>query len=102
MVANGPKASATTQALVPILGAIGLTQASLVVVARERLRVWSELLWNRALAAVVFDVTCRADALFPPGRRYVPGLVARAKAVVARVRAGSARAVARVEPTTEP
>jgi hypothetical protein len=102
MVANGPKASATTHALVPILGAIGLTQASLIVVARERLRVWTELLWNRALAAVVFEVTCRADALFPVGRRYVPGLAAPAKAVVARVRTGSARAVARVEPTTEP
>jgi hypothetical protein len=101
IVANGSTANATTKILVPILGAIGLTQASLIVVARERLRVWTELLWNRALAKVVFEVTCGADALFPMGRRYVPGLAGPAKAVAGRIRAGSARAVGPIEPSPE-
>lgn len=69
MVVGGDKATAVQKALLPLLAAIGLTQASLLVVARERLRVWTELLWNRAVAKVVFDVTCRADLLFPARRR---------------------------------
>jgi hypothetical protein len=97
-----PRASSTAHALLPILGAIGLTQASLIVLARERLRVWTELLWNRALAKVVFEVTCRADALFPLGRRYIPALPRPAKAVAGRVRMSSARAMGPMEPTTEP
>ena len=69
MVVGGDKATAAQKALLPLLAAIGLTQASLLVVARERLRVWTELLWNRAVAKAVFDVTCRADLLFPARRR---------------------------------
>jgi hypothetical protein len=70
--------------LLPILGALGVTQASLIVVARDRLNVWAGLLWNRALTKVVFDVTCGADAAFSTGGKT--GAVARpAKAAVRRL-----------------
>jgi hypothetical protein len=52
------------QSFVALLGAIGLSQASLAVIARDRIREWTGLLWNRALANVVFDATCLADEVF--------------------------------------
>jgi xanthosine utilization system XapX-like protein len=56
--------ASTAQSLIALLGAIGLSQASLAVVARKRMEEWIELLWNRALANVVFDATCKADEAF--------------------------------------
>ncbi len=61
---------------VALLGILGVTQASLIVVARERLSHWSTLLWNRALTVVVFRVTCRADHVFATARPLSPALVA--------------------------
>jgi hypothetical protein len=52
------------QSFVALLGAIGLSQASLAVIARDRIREWTGLLWNRALANVVFEATCLADEVF--------------------------------------
>jgi hypothetical protein len=69
---------------------LGVTQASLIVLARERLHHWSTLLWNRALTVVVFDVTCRADAAFAIRRTRVPQLARPAKAVVGRLRTAGA------------
>lgn len=57
-------AASSSQAVVAFLGAIGLSQASLAVIARDRVRIWTELLWNRALAGVVFEATCLADNAF--------------------------------------
>jgi hypothetical protein len=47
-----------------LLGAIGISQASIAVVARDRLREWTEMLWSRALANVVFQATLLADDVF--------------------------------------
>lgn len=77
--------------LLPILGALGVTQASLIVLARERLNVWSVLLWNRALTKVVFQVTCRADAAFSTGGK-AGALAAPAKAALGRLPGRSAGA----------
>jgi hypothetical protein len=90
-VLGGDRVTSAARALLPLLGAIGLTQASLIVVARERLGAWSELLWNRALAKVVFDVTCRADQVFPAPRRHVPGLAGCKRAIGRVLGAGSAQ-----------
>jgi hypothetical protein len=81
---------AMSNAAVPILGVLGLTQASLIVLARERLQHWSTLLWNRALTAVVFEVTNRADAAFEIRPRRVEQLARPAKAVVGRLRTAGA------------
>jgi hypothetical protein len=59
---------------IALLGVLGVTQASLIVLARDRLNHWSTLLWNRALTIVVFQVTCRADPVFVPPRRFAPAL----------------------------
>jgi hypothetical protein len=81
MVVGGDAAVATSKALLAILGTIGVTQASLLVIARERLRVWTELLWSRAMHRVVCDVTCEADGLGTgprlKGGRRPPGAPAR-------------------------
>jgi hypothetical protein len=47
-----------------LLGAVGLSQASIAVVARDRLREWTGMLWSRALADVVFEATLLADDVF--------------------------------------
>jgi hypothetical protein len=97
IVVGDDRITSPAKALLPILGAVGLTQASLFVVARERLRVWSELLWNRALAEVVFEVTCLVDDVFPMRRRCAPRLARSAKAAArARVAAAAPQAAADV------
>jgi hypothetical protein len=56
--------ASTAQSAVALLGAIGLSQASLAVIARDRIKDWTGLLWNRALADVVFEATLLADDVF--------------------------------------
>jgi hypothetical protein len=62
----------SSQGFVAFLGAIGLSQASLAVIARDRIRDWTGLLWNRALANVVFEATCLADLAFTWRRTSSP------------------------------
>jgi hypothetical protein len=57
-------AASTAQSVVAVLGAIGISQASLAVVARDRIRDWTDMLWSRALADVVFQATLLADDVF--------------------------------------
>jgi hypothetical protein len=54
----------TVNAVLALLGALGISQASIAVVARDRLRDWTEMLWSRALANVVFEATLLADDVF--------------------------------------
>jgi hypothetical protein len=61
---SGAFASSAAKGVFALVGAIGISQASLAVIARDRVRKWTELLWNRALANVVFDATCKADEAF--------------------------------------
>jgi hypothetical protein len=61
---SGAFSSSTAKGVFAFVGAIGISRASLTVIARDRIRKWTELLWNRALANVVFDATCLADEAF--------------------------------------
>jgi hypothetical protein len=57
-------ADSSAKGAIALLGAIGFSQASLTVIARDRIRDWTELLWNRAVADVVFEATLLADDVF--------------------------------------
>jgi hypothetical protein len=64
LLAGVIRAASTAQTVIALLGAVGLSQASLTVIARDRIRDWTELLWNRAVADVVFQATLLADEVF--------------------------------------
>jgi hypothetical protein len=65
LLAGAIHAGSSAKGAIALLGAIGFSQASLTVIARDRIRDWTELLWNRALADVVFEATLLADDVFP-------------------------------------
>lgn len=52
-----------------LAGAVGITQASVGLTVRTRVREWTDLLWSRALAKTVTDVTLLVDDLLPHPRR---------------------------------
>ena len=56
-------------ALVAAAGALGLTKASLLLSVRGRLDQWSQLVWERALAARIVEATLTLDAVLPPPPR---------------------------------
>jgi hypothetical protein len=47
-------------------GALGITKASVLLTVRGRLDQWSQLLWNRAVAQKVVDVTLSLNSVLPP------------------------------------
>lgn len=51
-------------ALLALLGAFGVTKASVALTLRKRVDQWSQLLWNRALATKVTEVTLTAEKVF--------------------------------------
>jgi hypothetical protein len=53
-------------AFVAIVGAFGITKASMAMTVRARVHQWSELLWDRAVANKVSDETLALDAVLPP------------------------------------
>jgi hypothetical protein len=55
--------------LVSVAGALGVTQASVGLTVRTRMREWTELLWNRSVAKMVADVTLIVDELLPVSTR---------------------------------
>jgi hypothetical protein len=73
-------ADKTVNTALALLGAIGISQASIAVVARDRLRDWTEMLWSRALANVVFEATLLADDVFA----WKPSSLANARCRVTR------------------
>jgi hypothetical protein len=60
-------------AIVAGAGALGITRASVLLTVRGRLDRWSQLLWNRAVAQKVVDVTLTVDAVLPspPAQRRI-------------------------------
>ncbi|MGH2985260.1 MAG: hypothetical protein ACRDLO_01060 [Solirubrobacterales bacterium] len=52
-------------AAVAVAGALGLTKASMLITVRTRAKQWSELLWNRAVAKKVSDMTLVLDTVLP-------------------------------------
>jgi hypothetical protein len=46
--------------------ALGITKASVLLSVRGRLDQWSKLLWDRALAQKIVDVTLTLDTVLPP------------------------------------
>jgi hypothetical protein len=55
--------------LVAIAGAVGITKASVLFTVRGRLDQWAQLLWDRALAQKVVEVTLTLDDVLPPPTR---------------------------------
>ena len=69
-------------AIVAACGALGITRAYVLLTIRGRIDEWSELVWNRALAQKVLEVTLTLDEAVPPGpssRRLRVGLPGRAR-----------------------
>jgi hypothetical protein len=53
-------------AITAVIGALGITKASMAVAIRSRLHQWSELVWNRALAARITQSTLFLDEVLRP------------------------------------
>ena len=49
-----------------LLAMLGVTRASMTAALKRGARNWSELMWNRALAAVICRETSVLDELYPP------------------------------------
>jgi hypothetical protein len=49
-----------------IAGMVGITRASMIATVKRGLQDWGELVWNRALAAVICRETLVLDDLIPP------------------------------------
>jgi len=49
-----------------LAGTIGLTRASMTASLKRGLQAWGDLMWNRALAAVICRETSVLDELYPP------------------------------------
>jgi hypothetical protein len=49
-----------------VLAMFGVTRASMTAALKNGARNWSELMWNRALAAVICRETSVVDELYPP------------------------------------
>jgi hypothetical protein len=65
------EAALLTSLFVSVTGALGISKASINRAVRDDLRKWSALLWNRALAHVVYLETSQVDSVFPmPRSRY--------------------------------
>jgi hypothetical protein len=84
----------TATLLASVAGALGITQASVGLSVRTRLRDWTELLWNRALAKRVTDVTLIVDQLLPVSKR--PRVVQAAVHAGQRAGATTSRARGRI------
>ena len=57
--------SGVASAVVAAIGALGITQASLVLTVRTRLHEWSDLLWQRAVVSEVARATLTVEQAFP-------------------------------------
>jgi hypothetical protein len=49
-----------------LAGALGITRATMIGTVRRGLRSWGDLMWNRALAAVICRETSLVHELYPP------------------------------------
>jgi hypothetical protein len=76
---EGEAQTGLASAVVAGAGALGITRASVLLTVRGRLDQWSQLLWNRAVAQKVVDVTLTLDSVLPPApserriRMHIPG-----------------------------
>jgi hypothetical protein len=59
------EAAFVTTIVVSLAGALGISKASINRAVKQDLRKWSALLWNRALASVVYEETSCIDRVFP-------------------------------------
>ena len=72
-------------AFVAIVGAFGITKASMAMTVRARVHQWSELLWDRAVANKVSDETLALDSVLPPPATEPRSLASVAKDVKERL-----------------
>jgi hypothetical protein len=59
------EAAFVTTIVVSLASALGISKASINRAVKQDLRKWSALLWNRALASVVYAETSCIDSVFP-------------------------------------
>jgi hypothetical protein len=72
---------------VAVIGALGITRASLVMTARGRLHDWADLLWQRAVITEVAQATLTVDQVFcGPREREHSRIVAATARTAARLR----------------
>jgi hypothetical protein len=62
---DGVVATGVASALLALVGALGVTKASMAATVRSRLRRWSELLWDRAVARKVSENTLVLGEVIP-------------------------------------
>jgi hypothetical protein len=84
------KTTATTlgKLLASAAGVLGITMASVRLTIRSRMSEWTELLWNRAVAARITAVTLLVDDLLPLSR---DGVAETARRTLMRAQWGSGR-----------
>jgi len=63
---NPDEARAAASGALALLATLGITRAAMTGALKSGARNWSELLWNRALAAVICEKTSLVDELYPP------------------------------------
>jgi hypothetical protein len=74
--------------VVAALGAVGITQASLLMTARTRLQDWAELLWHCAVVKEVAKATLTIDQVLTPAQASErPRIVAATQRTAGRLRA---------------
>jgi hypothetical protein len=90
---QNPAATGVATLLASVAGALGITQASVGLTVRTRMREWTELLWNRSVAKMVADVTLIVDQLLPVSARprVVKAAVHASQRVGDRIRADRPR-----------
>ena len=69
------------------IGALGITQASIVLTLRTRMHEWSDLLWQRAVVTEVARATLTVEDVFRPPVREHPRIVAATARAAGRLRA---------------
>jgi hypothetical protein len=85
LVVGGSRMSDAAKLLIGPLGALGLSRVSLSVIARERLGDWTTLLWNRAMANVLYEATCLSATLVTSaGTATTPAHLRRVASAVTR------------------
>jgi hypothetical protein len=95
---GGPQVTDAARLVIAPLGAIGLSKASFAVLARDRFHTWSMLVWNRAVAGVLFRATCQAEAVLGP---VYCGRLPRARRAAAAVTRPLPRLAAETGPAPE-
>jgi hypothetical protein len=64
---------------IALVGTLGVTRASMTGALRRGVQSWGDLMWNRALAAVICRETSVLDELYPPAVTHARGTRGRSR-----------------------